>query len=84
MENFVRIEVSSFTVQTEINGAHQILEFKPLTNPATGEKEGSTSQFEAIAPCLMSTAQFRGMIPNITLRAQSFTNINFQFPEGNE
>ena len=84
MENFVRIEAPSFTVQTEINGARQILEFKPVTNPATGEKEGSTSQFEATAPWLKSTAQFRGAIPKLSFRDQSFTNINFRFPEGNE
>ncbi len=76
-EDFVRIPAPSFEVVATVAGAKQTLLFKAVANPTTGETVGATSQFEASADWLKTTAAFDGVIPELTIKGTSFKNIVF-------
>lgn len=84
LENFIRVAAPGFTVEAEVAGTKQALEFRAVPNTATGEKEGDTSQFDAKAGWLRTATNFSGRIPGLTIRGTTFTDIRFRFPEGNE
>jgi len=62
----------------------EVLLFKPVANPATGETESDTSLYEVSADWLKKTPAFDGIIPLITVRGQEFRTVKFNFPLGNE
>ena len=61
-----------------------MLQLSGITNVLTGETEGDTSQFEAQSDALKGASEFHAEIVSIAIKDQMFTNINFEFPEGNE
>jgi hypothetical protein len=83
MEDFIRIEATSFEVTATVNGVSHLLQFRAVANSATGETVGSTSQFEAQAEWLKSTAAFDGVLKSLTIRGTAVTNVSFNFPRGN-
>ena len=68
-ENFVRISAPSFEITATVAGAKQKLTLVAVANAATGEKLGATSQFEATADWLKSTAALEGTITALTIRS---------------
>lgn len=60
------------------------LQLSGVANVLTGETEGDTSQFEAQSDGLKSASEFHAEIVSITVKGQTFTNVDFEFPEGNE
>ena len=63
-ESFVRISAPSFEITATVAGAKQKLTLVAVANAATGEKIGATSQFEATADWLKTTAAFDGVEVN--------------------
>ena len=53
-----------------------------VANAATGEKVGATSQFEATADWLKTTATFDGVITSLTIRDNAFKGVAFTFTQG--
>ncbi len=84
LENFIRIPNQKITI--EITGAEKIapLSLQPVANSATGETVGDTSQFSATADWLKTATNFDAVIPRFEIREQTFTNVTFNFPKGNE
>ena len=60
------------------------LQLSGVANVLTGETEGDTSQFAAQSDALKGVSEFHAEIVSIALKGQTFTDIDFTFPEGNE
>ena len=60
------------------------LQLSGVENVLTGETEGDTSQFAAQSDALKGASEFHGEIVSIGIKGQIFTDIDFEFPEGNE
>lgn len=82
-ENFVRVPLDAFTLKATVAGKEETLTFKPVGNSATGEKPGDTSQFEASADWIKTTPAFTGVIPSLSIKGTTFTDVKFSFPKGN-
>jgi hypothetical protein len=80
-EDFVRISAPSFGVVVTVAGAKQKLTLNAVANPATGEKVGASSQFEASADWLKTTAALEGVIDALTIRDNAFKNVAFTLPK---
>ncbi len=78
VESFVRISAPSFEITTTVAGAKQTLTLVAVANAATGEKIGATSQFEATADWLKTTAAFDGVITSLTIRDNPFKGVPFK------
>lgn len=84
MENFIRSSETSFTIEAKVNGKTDTLVFQAIANPATGETAGDTAQFEAQADWLKTTATFDAALRKLTVRGNTFENVAFNFPRGND
>lgn len=84
MERFVRVAAPSLEMRVNRNGAAETLTLPAVANPATGETVGDTSQFQTKAEWLRTPAEFTALIPRLEIRGQTFTNVAFPFPKGNE
>jgi len=84
LADFIRIPAGSFEIAARFGGREEILTFKPVANPATGETVGNTSLFEAGADWLKTNADFDGVLRELTIRGSRFENVEFNFPKGNE
>jgi hypothetical protein len=83
MDKFIRLTNESFTVTAKLVGKPETLVFRAVANPATGEKVGDTSQFEAQAGWLKSASAFAGELDALTIRRKRFEKVPFTFPKGN-
>ncbi len=77
--------------QTEIvfkltppGGAPFDLPLRAVKNVLTGETVGNTSQFSGQSDSLKGLIKFSGTITSVTTRGQSFKDVRFAFPEGND
>ena len=84
LETFIRIPAPSLRLNVRLNGVDQPLDLVSVANPATGEKAGDTSQFEAVADWLKSTPRFDARLVEITVRGKTYRDVSFNFPKGNE
>jgi hypothetical protein len=84
MENFVRIRSASFDLSVKLPDHLEVLHFEAIANPATGEKIGSTSLFEAHAVWLKTNSTFDAVLKEINVEGTLYTNVAFNFPKGNE
>ena len=55
-----------------------------MPNPASGETVGDTSQFEAQADWLRTTPTLDAVLPLLTVRTKTYTDVAFNFPKGND
>lgn len=83
-ENFVRVPLDTFTLKATVAGKEETLTFKPVGNTVTGEKPGDTSQFEATADWIKTTATFDAVLPTLPVKGTTFTDVKFNFPKGSE
>ena len=60
------------------------LQLTGVTNVLTGETESDTSQFAAQSDALKGVSEFHAEVVSIAIKGQTFTHIDFEFPEGNE
>ena len=84
MENFIRSSVPSFEIVAMINGEEKTLVLHAVPNPATGETVGDTSLFETQADWLKTTKTFDAVVPSIIIRGTKFSDVDFNFPQGND
>jgi hypothetical protein len=57
---------------------------KAVGNVLTGETAGDTSEFTAQSDRLKDVQKFDAIISAINIKGQTFRDIDFRFPEGNE
>ena len=84
LENFVRVKAASFEIVTTLGSMRQPLTVHAIANPATGETVGDTSQFEAQADWLRTTATFDAILTSLEIRGTIFATVAFNFPKGND
>lgn len=84
LENFVRISAPSFVIRLNSPRPEKSLVFQAVPNLSTGETVGDTSQFEAHADWLKTTPTFDAVLPLLTVRTKTYTNVVFNFPKGND
>jgi hypothetical protein len=84
MENFLRVPNKAIQIALSGGTTNAPLNLQPIANNATGETIGDTSQFSASADWLKTSTNFDAVIPSIKIREQTFTNVTFNFPKGNE
>jgi len=76
-EDFVRIGQPALELALTQPGPARSLTLLGTVNPATGEKAGDTSQFEASADWLKTTAPLVGRVTRIDIRGTVFSDIAF-------
>jgi hypothetical protein len=84
MEEFIRVKPATFEVVATVAGAKQTLTFQAVANAATGETIGNSSQFEASAEWLKTTATFDATLTAIEIKGTPFAAVAFNFPKGND
>ena len=67
-----------------VKGELKALTLRAVPNPATGETVGDTSLFETQADWLKTTKNFDGVIKSLAIRGTTFTDVEFNFPDGND
>lgn len=83
MEDYVRCAMPSFEVVATVGGLPQVLTFNAVADPASGEKVGDTSFFEAKAEWLKTTREFDAVITKLEVKKSTFSAVAFNFPKGN-
>ena len=82
------IRLSQETIELKINrlnaGQTLPLQLTAVENILTGETRGDTSQFAAQSDELLSATEFHAEIVSVAVKGQTFTDVDFKFPEGNE
>lgn len=84
MEEFIRVKATTFEVIATVGGTRQTLTFRAVANAATGETVGNTSQFEAEADWLKTSASFDATLTALEIKGTNFTSVVFNFPKGND
>ncbi len=79
-ENFVRIKAPALELLVTVGTEKRPLFLPAVANRATGETVGDTSQFEAQADWLKSTAGIQGIIPLLEFRGVKFPGVAFALP----
>ncbi len=82
MSGFQRITQEAVELTAQVNGKAEPLTLKAVTNAATGEKAGDTSQFEAQADWLKTAKSFDAELKAIQVRGKAYTGLKFNFPKG--
>ena len=60
------------------------LHLTAVANVLTGETQGDTSQFSGGSDELIGATEFHAEILSIAVKGQTFADVDFEFPEGNE
>jgi len=82
-EAYVRIPARTLEAMAKAGaGPEQGITLKPVANPATGEVEGSTAQFEATADWLKGAQEVEGSVKLVTFGTKTFNDIKFDWPHG--
>ena len=82
------VRLTQNTIELKLNrlksGQSITLQLKAAANVLTGETEGDTSQYEGQSDVLKGVSDFHAQITSISVKGQHFTDVDFDFPEGNE
>lgn len=84
LENFVRIQASTFEIEAKIAASARPLIFQAVADQSTGEKVGDTSMFEVTADWLKSVESFDGKLNGLEIKGKRYSGVVFNFPKGNE
>ena len=84
LENFIRVQQPAFEITASLPGREEILSFKAVPNNATGETVGDTSLFETQADWLKSAKEFDAVLKSLAVRGNTYQDIKFNFPKGND
>lgn len=79
-ENFVRISAPTLALVAMPGGKLTPLTLKAVANPATNEKVGDTSQFEAQADWLKTAGDFSGIF-TIEIKGTKFEQVSYHLPK---
>lgn len=84
LENFVRIQASTFEIDAQDATGQRSLVFKATSNQSTGEKVGDTAMFDVTAEWLKSVTSFDGKLKELDIKGKRYSGVTFNFPKGNE
>lgn len=80
-DKFVAVLETNFTLIARVGASEEKVNFErmPATPPSS---DGSSYLFETRGDWIRSATNFQALIPTITLKGRTYTNIAFPFPEG--
>lgn len=84
MEDFIRISSNEIAMKVSSDGTERELKFMAQSSNSTGETVGDTSFFAAEDDVIKELTEFEVVIPEISIKGSTYTNVAFPFPEGNE
>jgi hypothetical protein len=80
VEDYVRINASSFAVTATIGDQTFPLTFQAIASTETGESVGDTALFEARSDSLIQQRAIKLTIPTITVKGRTFTGVTAELP----
>ena len=80
-ENAVRIPGTALELKLAKDSA---LSLQPVADELTGETKAETSTFRGESEGLKGVDSFEAVLVSIDVKGQSFNDVAFRFPEGNE
>lgn len=83
-EYAVRIEQASIELGIDKDGQKSMVSLGAQANALTGESPGDTSEFHGQSDFLTRVDHFKGVITSVEIKGQTFDQVGFDFPEGNE
>ena len=83
-EKPVRVSARSIPLKIKAGASSLTLPMQAVENKLTGETAGDTSQFEGQSDGLKGLKEFDAVIETLDLRGRAFSNVQFNFPRGNE
>lgn len=84
MEQFIRLPAPALEVILNLPDGSQPLTLAAVASAATGETVGDTSHFAGQTDALRGRTNFPAVLSSITIRGQTFENVAFDYPRGNE
>lgn len=84
LHDFIRVPETSFALTANVGGKTERIEFRRATNAVSPNPSDPSFLFEGRAEWMKSATNFEGLIPSITLKGQTFTNVTFPFPKGTQ
>ena len=72
-ENFVRLTNDTLVVEVADAGKIETVVLKATANPATGEKVGDTSQFEALSDAFKTAKPLAVRVPSLQIGSRQFS-----------
>lgn len=83
IDNFVRLPDEGFDLLAWPDGRETRLRLKAVRTTPEGKAVTETALFEARADWLRGVTRFRARLPELAIRGQRFTDVEFEFPAGN-
>jgi hypothetical protein len=81
-ENAVRIAAPTIALElTPAGGSPAAVTLSAKANTLSGETVGDTSQFAGTAPAMKGVTQYAAVLRSLTVRGQTFENIDFVGPD---
>ena len=81
-ERYVAVPERSFEMVATVANQPQKVTFNRTAAPATGKVADTSHEFEGTADWIKSATNFNAVLPKITLKGKTFTNVTFSFPKG--
>src|SRR5688500_5278033 len=82
LHDFIPVPETSFALTANTGGKTERIDFLRTTNAMSPNPTDPSFSFEGRAEWVKTATNFDGLIPSITLKGQTFTNITFPFPKG--
>ena len=85
-EKPVRLSQGAIELKIDrLNSGHTVaLHLIAVANVLTGETQGDTSHFAGQSDELIGATEFHAAIVAIAVKGQTFVDVDFEFPDGNE
>jgi hypothetical protein len=84
LKQAVAVRETNFTLRATFAGKTESVEFHRAPGTVDKKLPATSSLFEARAEWIKAATNFQGVIPAITLKGQTYTNIVFPFPKGTQ
>lgn len=84
MDNFIRLAQPNIILSIKTADYIGTLTLHAVANTATGEKIGDTSEFQVKDELFKKTSAFDGILKLITVNNNTFLEVSFNFPRGND
>ena len=84
MEDYIAVPETNFTLTARFDGRTEQVQLQRVPDSSGGNLSEPSSRFEGQAEWLKSASSFEAVIPSLTLRGKTFTNITFSFPKGTQ
>ncbi len=83
-QNGVKLKQETIDLEINHSGKKMSLQLEAVESALSGDKKGSSAEFLGRADALKGLTKFEVKIAKLTIKGQTFTDVTFPFPEGNE